>query len=293
MAAAPALIDLGVLLALVTLIGLSFAYRYTFGALLQTLVAALNAIRLPSVAGFGGGRIFGVVADGLDKLDHTIRWHLGKGIDHMQSAWNEAVSYTAYAVGWIGREIASLSHDTAQAIEGLHVQNITNVYKRVAPQVDSRVGTIAAALAALTARVAHVEHRAIHWTKTKVVNIEQTISLPDIGAIPRTIPRVGQLERELDHVAGRVGGLAKRLAPAAIAGLVVAAIGRLGFGWVRCSRVGRVGKSVCGMNEGLLEGLLADALLVVGSISVVEFAKELQAIEGEVVSATRRLVREI
>jgi hypothetical protein len=43
----------------------------------------------------------------------------------------------------------------------------------------------------------------------------------------------------------------------------------------------------------LLDGLLADLLLVTSVISVVEFAKELQTIEGEVVSGLERFVREI
>lgn len=287
------LIDLGVLLALIVLIGLSFAYRYTFGAMLQALVLALSVIRLPSIAGFGGQRIFGPIADGLDKLDHTIRHAIGRGIEDMQAAWNSCVSYTATAVRWVGQEIASISHDTAQAIEGLHVQSITNVYKTVAPHVAHPLGALAATVAALAARVAHVEHRANTWAHARVVHVYRTIALPGIGAIPRTIPKVGQLERELDHVAGRVRDIAKRLAPAAVAGLVVAAIGRLGFGWVRCSKVGRVGKSVCGLNENLLQGLLADALLIASAISIVEFAKELQAVEGEVVSGIRKAVREI
>ena len=47
------------------------------------------------------------------------------------------------------------------------------------------------------------------------------------------------------------------------------------------------------MNPSILDSLLADALLVVGAISVVEFAKELQAIESATVSAMRGFVREI
>ena len=289
MVAAPALIDLGVLLALVVLVGLSFGYRYSLGALLQTLVLALNAIRLPSL--LGGGRIFGVIADALDKLDHAIRHALGRGVTDMQAAWNDAVSYTAYAVGWIGKELANLTHDTAQAIEGLHVTQVTNVYKRVAPRIDYRVGALVAELAALKARVARVAEREAHWAKSKVIVIERAVAVPNVGAIPRTIPRVGELEREAEAALRRARELARRFGPAVILGTIVAAIARLGFGWVRCAKVGRAGRQVCGMNEDLLASLLADTLLVVGTVSLLEFAREMQLVTRDAVGPIKAFWR--
>jgi hypothetical protein len=290
-AVAPVLIDLGVLLALVTLIGLRFGYTYSLGKVLLAAASMFASIAIHTP--FGTWHPLGFAADALRSLDHTVQHALGRGIADMQAAWNAAASYTAHAFGWIGREIASISHDTAQAIEGLHVTQITNVYRRVAPRVDYRVGALAAAVAALTARVTGLDERVASWAKHKVIVVEHAIAVPNVGAIPRTIPRVGGLERELDAVAGKVRSLGKRLAPAALAGLVVAAIGRLGFGWVRCSKVGRAGRTLCGMNQDLLESLLFDTLLIVGSISVVEFAKELQAVEGAAVSGLRGFVREI
>ena len=289
MALAPALIDLGVLLALVVLVGLSFGYRYSLGALLQTLVLALNAIRLPSL--LGGGRIFGVVADAIDKLDHAIRHALGRGVADMQHAWNDAVSYTAYALGWVGREIANLAHDTAQAVEGLHVTQVTNVYKRVAPRIDYRVGALVAGLAALKARVAHVAEREAALAKHLALALERAVAVPNVGAIPRTIPRVGELEREAEAALRRARELARRFGPAVILGTIAAAVARLGFGWVRCAKVGRAGRQVCGMNEDLLAALLADTLLVVGTVSLVEFAREMQLVTREAVGPIKTFWR--
>jgi hypothetical protein len=54
------------------------------------------------------------------------------------------------------------------------------------------------------------------------------------------------------------------------------ALGRLGLGWARCSNVGKVGRRVCGMDASLLESVLADSLLILGTLSLVTFAEEMQ-----------------
>lgn len=291
MAVAPALVDLGILLALVVLVGLSYAYRYTLGALLQTLVAALNSVRLPSIGPIGGGRVFGFLADELDKIDHAIRHALGRGVSDMQAAWNTAASYTAHAVGWIGREIASLSHDTAQAVEGL-------AQAQVPRWITRRLAAALAAIAALKARVLALEHagvkrieRVTHVVTHRVKVIERAVVVPTVGAIPRTIPKVPALERDAAAVGARLRDLVKRLGPAALLGTLVAAIGRLGFGWVRCAKVGRAGRQICGMNEDLLQSLLADTLLIAGTISLVEFAEGMQGIVSESVAPIRAFWR--
>jgi hypothetical protein len=295
------LVDLGVLLALIVLVGLSYSYRYTLGALLQALVAALDAIRLPHAFGIGGQRIFGVVADGLDKLDHTIRHYLGRGVEDMQAAWNASVSYTATAVNWIGKEIASLSHDTAQAVEGLATVQVPR-------WVKNRLAAGLAAIAVLKAEVLTLGHstvkvveRTTHVVTHRVKVIERTvikpttaavpkvitrveyighaIAQPDIGAIPRTIPGIKALERDFGAVKDRLKGVARTLTPAGIVGLVGAAVFSLfGLSWLRCSNVGKVGKRVCGLNSHILEGLLAGLIAVFGTIGIVKFAEDVQKV---------------
>lgn len=55
------------------------------------------------------------------------------------------------------------------------------------------------------------------------------------------------------------------VAATAFAGAVAIALDRLGFGWIRCPGVGRVGNAVCGLPANLLEdllGLLADYFIL-------------------------------
>src|SRR5262249_54450364 len=130
--------------------------------------------------------------------------------------------------------------------------------------IAAKVGWIAHHLAALERKAATV----VHATKTVVVHDAPTIVRHSVIRVARAVanpalPRIGRLEREAPADAKRIGQLTRRFAPAAVAALVAAQVARLGFGWVRCSRVGKAGRAACGMNDDLLESLIADTLLVV------------------------------
>jgi hypothetical protein len=109
-------------------------------------------------------------------------------------------------------------------------------------------------------------------------------------AIPRALP-IPQAPT-IPNIWKRLRALEKKLAvPIGIAA-VATALARLGVGWLRCNNVRKVGRSMCGLDTNLLDSLLLDALAIFSVVSVVEFAKELQAIEGEAVGILGRLIRE-
>src|SRR5437764_1465863 len=179
MPAAAVLVALGAFAMLWALIGLQYGYGYTLGAFLQQLARAIGAIRLPSF--LSGARLLGFAADAITAIDNAVRRAIGLGIEASGAVFNECLHFLAVAVHFVGNEIASLSHDAAQAIEHLHVQQITNVYK--------------------------------------------------------------------------------------------------------------VGKRACGMNPDLLESLLADTLLIAGTVSLVEFARGMQDVTEEVTPLIRTFWR--
>lgn len=111
-----------------------------------------------------------------------------------------------------------------------------------------------------------------------------TVAIPRALPIPQvpTFPNIWKRIRALEHK------LAKPVAVAA----VVAAIARLGLGWIRCNKVRKVGRQLCGFDDSLLDALILDAIAIFSVISVVEFAKELRAVEDEAVNIMGRLVRE-
>lgn len=105
------------------------------------------------------------------------------------------------------------------------------------------------------------------------------------------LPRLGRAERDLAGALDRIGSLARRLTPAAVLAATAVAVGRLGFGWVRCGRVGRVGRRLCGMDDSALDALLAGTILMVGSYSLVQFAEEMQDATEEIAPLVRRFWR--
>lgn len=104
--------------------------------------------------------------------------------------------------------------------------------------------------------------------------------------------RVAEAERGIDSLWDKVKGLDKVTVGALAGAMVATALGKLGAGWIRCSKVSRLGRRVCGVDEGLLENLLAGTLAVVGTISIVDFARELQAIVNVETKAIRFVIRE-
>jgi hypothetical protein len=276
MPAVAVLVDVGILLALAVLIGLRFGYTYTLGKVLLMSAALLNTVVIPTP--FGNIRLLGFAADALLKADHAIMHTLGRGISDMQAAWNEAVSYTAQAVHWIGHEIAALAHDTASAVEGLHVSSVTNVYKKVNPGLAAKVGALAALVAALERRVTHVVTREVHAATAKVEAVTHAIAVPDLGALPRVIPRVKPLEDAASWGRGEIKRLARYLTPAGIIGLVGATtFGGFGLGWLRCKGVGRVGRSLCGAS-GLIEALYAGAITAFAVSDLCRFAHGIEKV---------------
>lgn len=142
---------------------------------------------------------------------------------------------------WVEQEIAKLGGKTVTIIR----------------PVQARVVHVTKYVAAKTSAVAGELEHVIEW------------DLPRLRARTKALEdRVGKLARSLRKEVPALAGLSFVAAVAAV-------LARLGLSWARCNNVGKVGKSVCGMNPNLLESLLADSLIVAGSLSLVEFAHEM------------------
>jgi hypothetical protein len=210
------------------------------------------------------------------------------------------------------RGLAALFEAPVEVVEGLAADvyhTLGRFRNSVLPAlIAAALGPVAATVYLLRGQVAGLLKRApIHIVKqiTHITTKATTTVIHEAIAIPRT--GIGRLEREAGAIAGRVGQLERSarlniakvrrldriLAGLTAAGLVAAAVGRLGFGWVRCSRVRKVGRGICGMDGDLLDALLASTLLIAGSISVVRLAKDCRAFTGEVDEAIRFFVREL
>ena len=178
----------------------------------------------------------------------------------------------------------------------------------------------------LVASLPNAVTKIVHQTVTRVVRIERTVVrfpklsraqvkaavaaalgtlvvpfLPELrwlrahfhaltAVLPHTIPI--QWGRTIAGIRARLRRL-ERLGAAGLAvGAVAAALAKLGVGWIRCRKVGRVGRQLCGMDDSFLESLLLDAAAIFSLVSVVEFATELRAVEDEALAIMGKLVRE-
>jgi hypothetical protein len=165
----------------------------------------------------------------------------------------------------------------------------TTITKRLQPITRTIVRlpklTKAQATALVSAAVATYIHpylAQLRWLRAHFHAL--TAVLPRVIPIPH-VPTFPNIWR-------RLRALERKLAPAAVTALVVAALARMGLSWIRCNKTKRVGKAICGLDESLVDKFLLDALAIFGVLSIVEFAEGLVAIEDEAVGIMGRLVRE-
>lgn len=275
---------------LILCLALRAGWQMTFHPIFQVLAKLLN-VGIP--LGFKTLHPFGFLADKIGDLDNYMAAFWGKGIAVTGHAFIEMAMWVAYQLTMIGVAIAAIGYELGKAawhtIERTSVTYLKPVVKHIT--TVERV-TVAKSKVVADSRVPALE-RELHALEAKVAHEARAVALPAPVTIPRELPKIGELDRAWQWTKDHLGTLRKLGTVAGLIGLTAAVLSKLGLGWVRCSKVGRVGRNVCGMDEALLESLIADALLVVGAVSIVEFAKALQGIEAEVVAGLERFVVEI
>lgn len=271
----PLAIPLLSLAALIVSYGMLAAYRgqgdeanESIKGLLLWLAGVIAAVRIPIP--HHSVRIFGPVADAL-------RWFA----EAIETALAAVVAFFEAPVAQFWYQLAEIPKQTAQALASFATATahrlawIENVYvpRYVRLALLGVTGPLTVALAGLHAL--------------------RAVAIPELRhGLDWTRGRVGRLEREAGRTATRLRRVEAYLSAAGAVVLVATALGRLGLKWIRCRNVAKAGRRVCGMDFDYLDALLAGSLLVVGSVSIVDFAHELQDAEGEVVRAIRGLVRE-
>lgn len=124
----------------------------------------------------------------------------------------------------------------------------------------------------------------------------QAAAIPADVVLPRDLAPIRERVRAVEDELAELWKRARGIAIPSIAGIglgaLAFALGRLGIGWARCSNVGKVGRRICGMDSNLLESLLLDTLAIVGTVSLVEFIRDAQAIEDVALDALSGFIRE-
>src|SRR6266536_647839 len=264
---------------------LATGWNQTLGAGLRSIAREIEGVRLPHV--LGHGRFLGPVADAFYAADSAVHRALVAVANENFHAgrW----FFNASARSWT--DLATTLAHVAVAVE----RSFAHFEEVILPRWVGHALAHTGAFAVWLLTEARHEGQAVRdWTREQVhrrtvaVGHEFDILGRRVG---RVGSRVGRLERDAAGLRARLRGLEGKLAAGAFAGLVVAALGRLGLRWLRCGNVNKVGRSVCGMNPSLLESLLADALLVGGAISLVALAEHMQGVVGESAGLIQRFWR--
>jgi hypothetical protein len=232
-------------------------------------------------------RPFGVIADGLRKLDAGIRYSLAElalGSEHVASWF---FTQAGNIMEWTGREIADLAETTANALHLDRTVFTPRLIRRSTAQAEARLDT---KWGTATGRQAQDEIQ-LEILRRGIDRLDWRTT----HAIPKRIDgveaRQGSLTHDLARVGGRVKAVERKLGAKAFAGAVAVALTTLGLGWARCRNVGKVGKAICRTDSNLLDTLLADAALLTVAFNLRTFTRELQDVTDETAGLIHRLVR--
>lgn len=241
--------------------GMQEGWRLTLGQVLIDFADWLGGVGI-SISRFHA-HPFGPVAAGIKKIVAAVDWALGR-----------AVNLTEKPIVWVLHQIADVLNNVGDELGSL-AEDVTARLK----QIEDVVIPQAVAIGTFPARVALDMLRA-------TVHYATAVTLPALAhTIDLTRDRVGRLERDIKSFPGRLSRLEKATVGLGAAALVAWAVARVGLGWIRCRNVTKAGRGVCRMDTGILDTLLADATMIFGAISIVEFAEALLEIEEPLVDA--------
>lgn len=286
-AVAALLVSMAAAIAWLAATGVLELWRRSLGKLLVWMADTLDRA---SVSIIGKSvHIFGPLSKMLRSLEHTVDHYLGEAAIWSGKAASTFFGFFLSINLWIATEIADLAGDVwhALATTSTTIVNRTSkvvnqtVVKPITKTVTVVTKTSAAGLRALQRRMTLAERRIVRLA----------VAIP--AAIATPWPRLRGLERRAENQAKRLTRLEKATAGALAAGVVWAALTRLGLGWLRCSNTVKSGRRLCGMDPDLLDTLLAGSLILAGSISLVELARELREPTELVHTGLHALVREL
>lgn len=279
MAFAPYAWPLLALASFLVLLGTQKAWQASFGALLRQLANLIDA--LPSIRVVRHTIGFGGIARAIRTADASVYHWIGIAIQATAQPFTTFIRYLSDVVSRPAQEVGLLAADTLHSLTQLRRVIVPAMIAAHIAWIPRHLAALAAKVATLTARApVHIIRHTIEVAKPTVVHIvNKAVAVP--------LPRIGRLEREAGDLAKRIRSLARRVPVALTAAALTAIVARTSFRWLRCSRVNKVGKHVCGMDSGVLDALIADTLLIVATISLVDFAKGMGDVTDDIAGQVR------
>ena len=237
-----------------------------------------------------------IVSAPLHSIQRHITDRLGKwevGIDASMGGFFHALTIAVNQLATGEAEAAWATMLTAKAVGALHSA------VRALPSTGSvvtKTTTVIKRVNVITTKVVHVGTIAAHAAPGALVRTVGAIAGEVEHVIEWDIPklraRTKALEGRLGRLAHTIRANAKPLVGAAFTAALVAALARLGASWIKCNPFKQNAKALCGSHPGWWEDLLAGAVLIAGTVSVVEFVRETQAVETAAMESLASFVRE-
>jgi hypothetical protein len=254
---------------LIVTLGVVFAVDALCRAFFGTLTGGVGW--LPFV-----GRI---ITSPIHAIEQKVSSYLGGLEEHIDQSMGGYVHALADAVGRLASGEAEAGWALWLIGKAVHALRVTVHALPSRGSITHATTTVVKQTKVIVQRVERVTKIATHAAPGAITGTVRAIAgtLDDVVTwdIPRLRARTKALERRVGELAHRIRTGARPLVGLAAVALVAAALARLGAGWIRCSKVGRAGRNVCGMDEGLLQALLAETLLIAGTLSLVQFAEEM------------------
>lgn len=267
--------------------GMLTAWRRSLGKLLVYFADQLDRV---SVRILGRTfRIFGSLAALLRTANRNVDTLLGEAVEWSGKGASAMFSYFLTMQLWIWQQMSGLANDTYAAIKGVRTTTVNTttkvirqtVVKPITKQVTVVLKVSSAAVRTFNKRLSRAEKRVAALA----------VAVAGVAALP--LPRIGRLEKRAKAAEKRLTRLEKLTLGAVGAAATLAALKRLGLGWLRCGNVTRSGKRVCGMDSSLLDSLLAGSLLLTSALSLQQMARELREPTALVMDGLDTLVSEL
>jgi hypothetical protein len=270
-------------------LGLHGVWIHTFGALFHKL----GGIKI-SAGPIGSAHPLGFLDDAANSVANALL----SGAQKSQHTMGYFFHGVAVIQGWVARELVGLATDTLHWMQWMQRVVLPKAL-RILPTVlfpwTKIVRFIAQEIAKELPRFKRITNVNV---KLDRATLKRLVALAVAAAVGTAIPglhlprRVKQLEQDWNNIKARLRKLERAAGATGAVALFTAALAKLGLKWLRCKNVTKAGKAVCSSDASWLTSLLGDALVIASVISVVEFAKELQAIEGEAVKILGVGIRE-
>jgi hypothetical protein len=269
-------------------LGLHGVWIHTFGALFHKL----GGIKI-SAGPLGSAHPLGFLDDAANSVANALL----AGATKSQHTMGYFFHGVAVIQGWVARELVGLATDTLhwmQWMQRVALPQLGHVLGKVTfpwPTIYKFIRKEIAGERSHTKRVTDVTVKVDRTTLKRIVTAAVAAAIG--AALPgvHIFPRLRKIENDLTSLWKSRRRLLALLTATGSLALVARAFKKAGLDCLLGKNGRKIGKTLCRFDTDLLDILMAGGVAVVG-ISVVTFAKDLQAIEDDVLGAISKIVSE-